>query len=82
MLIYNFTSTVEAPIKWGMFGKNIIKYVNKYPTQSALWYTIFTLKKSKFMYWLSIFFLHWIPAALVDFVAVSSGQKPRYDFVY
>ena len=77
MLIYNYTSTVEAPITWERFRANMVKYANKYPPQTALWCAELTLRKQKYLYALSTLILHSIPGFILDTVARLAGKEPR-----
>lgn len=77
MLIYNFTSTEEAPISVGRFAYSAASYINQYPSEVACWYAILRISKFKFICAIYALFLHWIPAYLVDFASRSIGQKPR-----
>ncbi|OXU24630.1 hypothetical protein TSAR_006070 [Trichomalopsis sarcophagae] len=82
MLIYNFTSTEEAPISWGVLCKNAVSYIDQYPSEVTCWYAVLLINKFKFIYTLYALFLHWIPAYLVDLVSRCVGQNPRLQKVY
>ena len=46
------------------------------PTVQAIYYYLFTLTASKPLYALYCFLLHWVPAYIVDAIAVLIGKKP------
>lgn len=48
------------------------------PTHKSLWYYGLTLNRYIFMHKIYIFFLHIIPALIVDIVTYLIGRKPMY----
>lgn len=53
------------------------KYGTHTPTNKAVWYYTLTLQKYFFTYYITRFFLHMIPALLVDMALVSIGKSPK-----
>ncbi|XP_058799232.1 putative fatty acyl-CoA reductase CG5065 [Phymastichus coffea] len=77
ILIYNFTSTNDAPIAWNQVKKYMVKYINEYPSMNTLWCAIFQLTKRHWLYNLYIFLLHLMPAYCIDVAIRAIGQKSR-----
>ncbi|XP_012270704.1 fatty acyl-CoA reductase wat isoform X2 [Orussus abietinus] len=77
MLIYNFVSSVEAPLTWGEYCETNLKHGVEYPFSTSIWYLSFRMNKSKIMHQISVIILHLLPAILVDAVCISTGNKPR-----
>lgn len=48
------------------------------PTHKSIWYYSLTLNRHLFIYKIYIFFLHIIPALIVDIVTYLIGRKPMY----
>ncbi|XP_041971168.1 fatty acyl-CoA reductase wat-like isoform X1 [Aricia agestis] len=74
--VYNFVSSVDKPLLWENFMK--ISEVNglPIPPANAIWYYSLILTNSKILYELLFFFLHWVPAYIVDGIAILLGKKP------
>lgn len=77
MIIYNYVSSVDAPITWGTYCKTNLVYGRMYPLSNALWYLSFASNKYKLVHWIYVLFLHLLPALLVDTVSMCIGQKPK-----
>lgn len=75
--IYNFVSSNQRPLKWREFMSLNERAEPQIPSQLMIWYYCFHLNKHKSIHLLSIFFLHWVPAFLVDMGARFLGRKPR-----
>ncbi|XP_023940543.1 fatty acyl-CoA reductase wat [Bicyclus anynana] len=80
--IYNFVSSVENRITWGDFMAQNMARIDKHPFSNAVWYFSLQLHKSALMNQICILFLHLLPAALVDGLAVCIGRKPQMLKVY
>ncbi|CAK1593023.1 unnamed protein product [Parnassius mnemosyne] len=74
--IYNFVSSEQQPLTWRNFMKYNEIYGLHVPTTQAVWCYILYLTPSKFLYNFICFFLHWIPAYIIDAIAVLIGRKP------
>lgn len=46
------------------------------PSVQAIYYYLFILTSSKTLYSLYCFLLHWVPAYVIDAIAVIVGKKP------
>ncbi|XP_034827517.1 fatty acyl-CoA reductase wat-like [Maniola hyperantus] len=80
--VYNFISSEQAPISWENFMKYNELHGFQVPTNMAIWFYLFMLTPSKFLYNIYCFFLHWIPAYVVDAVLVLIGKKPMLRKAY
>ncbi|XP_046975946.1 fatty acyl-CoA reductase wat-like [Vanessa cardui] len=80
--IFNYVSSVENRITWGEFTNLNLAMIDKHPFSNAVWYVSLTLNKSALMHQIYMFFLHLIPAALVDGLALCIGKKPKMLKVY
>ncbi|KAJ0182959.1 hypothetical protein K1T71_000935 [Dendrolimus kikuchii] len=80
--IFNYVSSVENRLSWGEFVSKNMAQIDTHPFSDAVWYISLRLVKSTFMNNMYIFFLHLIPAALVDCLAVCLGRKPKMLKVY
>uniref|UniRef100_A0A8D9FFJ1 Fatty acyl-CoA reductase n=2 Tax=Cacopsylla melanoneura TaxID=428564 RepID=A0A8D9FFJ1_9HEMI len=75
--VYNFVSSNQRALTWQQFMSLNERAEPQIPSQLMIWYYCFHLNKHKSVHLLSILFLHWIPALLVDLGARLIGQKPR-----
>ncbi|CAG4978432.1 unnamed protein product [Colias eurytheme] len=80
--IFNYVSSVENKITWGEFMRQNMARIDRHPLSNAVWYISLTLNKSALMNQIYIFFLHLIPAVLVDGLASCVGRKPQMLKVY
>ncbi|KAL4711343.1 hypothetical protein ACJJTC_019184 [Scirpophaga incertulas] len=74
--IYNFVSGAQNPIKWGQFIEMNRRYGIDKPTTKAVWYYGLNTTKCYYMFLFYNFFLHYLPALLIDFYCLLAG-KPR-----
>lgn len=78
MLIYNYVSTVDAPISWNEFlMEKCLSYSRIYPILQQKWYMTFHITNNKFIYNISKIFLHFIPALFLDFIFLFMGNAPK-----
>ncbi|XP_063836545.1 fatty acyl-CoA reductase wat-like [Ostrinia nubilalis] len=80
--IFNYVSSVENKITWGEFMTLNMEQVDKYPFSNAVWYISLRLTKSWLLNRFYMFFLHLIPAVLMDGLTVCVGKKPKMLKVY
>lgn len=66
----------ENPISWGKALDIGRKHFYANPFSVCLWYPGGSIKKYYFVHLLAVFFLHIIPAYIVDFLMVLTGNKP------
>ncbi|XP_034942280.1 fatty acyl-CoA reductase wat-like isoform X2 [Chelonus insularis] len=75
--IYNYVSTVEAPITWGDYMDHGLSAGREFPLKQSVWYLSMTGYQNKILSFLAHILLHLFPAVLVDIAAICSGHKPR-----
>ncbi|KAG4078765.1 hypothetical protein HA402_015355 [Bradysia odoriphaga] len=75
--VYNFCTSTDNQLTWGDFTIKTTKYGLMYPTLKSIWYLCYANNPNKLMHLLSIFFLHYIPAIIIDAFALMIGKKPR-----
>ncbi|CAB3257432.1 unnamed protein product [Arctia plantaginis] len=80
--IFNYVSSVENRITWGDFVLHNMSRLHHTPFSDAIWFISLWLTKSALMNKINIFFLHLIPAVLVDGLALCLGRKPKMLKVY
>lgn len=80
--IFNYVSSVENRITWGDFMHLTLGRIDDHPFSNAVWYTYLILTKSAFLNYIYRFFLHLLPAAMVDGLAICTGKKPKMLKVY
>lgn len=76
--VYNFCTSPTNQLTWGDFTIKTTKYGLMYPTLKSIWYLCYANNPNKFMHLLSILFLHYLPALLIDAFAICIGKKPRW----
>ncbi|KAJ8688432.1 hypothetical protein QAD02_024227 [Eretmocerus hayati] len=80
--VYNYVSTDDNPLTWDQLKVMSAKYGLDIPTSRAVWYYSFRNTKSKIVHLFYIYFLHLLPALLVDAVTLCVGKQPRMLKVY
>ncbi|XP_052749017.1 fatty acyl-CoA reductase wat-like isoform X2 [Galleria mellonella] len=73
--IYNFVSGAQNPCTWGTFVELNRKYGLDIPTIKAVWYYGLTATNNYYMFLFYNFFLHYIPALLIDAYNVLRGRQ-------
>uniref|UniRef100_A0A2A4JS90 Fatty acyl-CoA reductase n=1 Tax=Heliothis virescens TaxID=7102 RepID=A0A2A4JS90_HELVI len=80
--VYNYVSSEQKPLTWEKFMHYNEVYGFQVPTVQAIYYYLFTITSSRFLYTLYCFLLHWVPAYIIDGVAVIIGKKPMLRKAY
>lgn len=75
--VYNFVSSPQNPIRWREFTDIGGKRGKEIPPEKSIWYHFFITFKNPILYYLAAVLLHYLPALLVDSVAVLTGRKPQ-----
>nr|CAH7761030.1 unnamed protein product [Callosobruchus chinensis] len=75
--IYNYESSNDNPITWKNYMAKSYQYGINTPSAKAIWYYSFFLTKSRLRYLFTIFFLHTLPAFLIDGVLMCIGKSPK-----
>ncbi|XP_059061564.1 fatty acyl-CoA reductase wat-like [Achroia grisella] len=80
--VYNYVSSEQNPLTWEKFMKYNEIHGFEVPPFAAVYFYLFHLTPSRFVYTLYCIFLHWIPAYIVDAIAVLIGKKPMLRKAY
>ncbi|CAG9794397.1 unnamed protein product [Diatraea saccharalis] len=80
--VYNYVSSEQKPLTWEKFMDINVTYGLEVPSVQAMYYYLFALVRSRFMYMTYCLFLHWIPAYIVDGIAILIGKKPMLRKAY
>lgn len=78
MLIYNFGSSVEAPITWSEYLKRVVSLSKIYPASDSMWLPMIITFQRKLPYIIATWLLEFLPAFLIDVARMCVGLKPRY----
>ncbi|XP_044261521.1 putative fatty acyl-CoA reductase CG8306 [Tribolium madens] len=74
--VYHCTSSTRNPFSWILIEDRINNYLHEYPLKSAVWYPYLKFLPSVTWYKISAFFVHILPAILLDFVTRVAGGRP------
>ncbi|EFN79578.1 Fatty acyl-CoA reductase 1 [Harpegnathos saltator] len=74
--IYNYVSSTQNPVTWKTFMYLIEKHGLNIPPLNAIWYYMLLLIRYRFVYEICTIFLHTIPGAIFDILAVLTGRRP------
>ncbi|XP_060533363.1 putative fatty acyl-CoA reductase CG8306 [Cylas formicarius] len=74
--IYHCTSSTRNPFKWQTIEHILNDYLHRFPLKSAVWYPHLKLVPSVTLYKISAFFVHIIPAILLDTITRVTGGRP------
>ncbi|RVE43125.1 hypothetical protein evm_012204 [Chilo suppressalis] len=73
--IYNFVSGAQNPIRWGKFIELNRQFGIEVPTTKAVWYYGLNPTNNYYMFLFYNFFLHYLPALLVDTYCALTGRR-------
>ncbi|EFN84876.1 Fatty acyl-CoA reductase 1 [Harpegnathos saltator] len=79
--IYNYVST-DNPITYDQLKDLSAKYGLDIPSNRAIWYYSFRNNKHRIVHLFFVYFMHLLPALLVDTVTFCMGRQPRLLKVY
>ncbi|XP_063925301.1 putative fatty acyl-CoA reductase CG8306 [Zophobas morio] len=74
--VYHCTSSTRKPFSWMLIEDQINGYLHEYPLKSAVWYPYLKFVPTITYYKISAFFVHILPAILLDFVTKLGGGRP------
>ncbi|XP_022128112.2 fatty acyl-CoA reductase wat [Pieris rapae] len=80
--VYNFVSSEENPLTWDNFLHLNRRYGYEVPTIQAVWHYILLFTTSEYLFNFYCLLLHWIPAYIIDGIAVLIGKKPVLKVAY
>lgn len=75
--IYNFVTNKQNPLTWEKYCDLCVEHGVQAPLMKMAWYYTLKMSSSRFLVTLLTFLYHWIPAAIVDFILLICGKKPK-----
>ncbi|XP_068901547.1 putative fatty acyl-CoA reductase CG8306 [Tenebrio molitor] len=74
--VYHCTSSTRNPFSWILIEDRINGYLHEFPLKSAVWYPYLKFLPSITWYKISSFFVHILPAIILDSVTRLGGGRP------
>ncbi|XP_022194518.1 putative fatty acyl-CoA reductase CG8306 isoform X2 [Nilaparvata lugens] len=74
--VFHVTTSTYKPFKWANVENEVTQLLHKYPLKSAVWYPTLKLLPSLFLFRVSAFIFHMIPAYILDTVTRIGGGRP------
>ncbi|XP_046837370.1 fatty acyl-CoA reductase wat-like [Vespa crabro] len=74
--IYNYVSQ-DNPITYDRLKEMTLKYERLIPSKEIFWYCSFKMTKYRLIYLIYVYFLHLLPAFIIDAIALCVGKQPR-----
>jgi len=74
--IYHATSSTCNPFRWAFVEDKVNVYLHRYPLMGAVWYPHLKFLPSVARFKLSAFFVHFLPAIILDFITGLFGGRP------
>ncbi|VVC34012.1 Male sterility, NAD-binding,NAD(P)-binding domain,Fatty acyl-CoA reductase, C-terminal [Cinara cedri] len=75
--IYNYVSSVESPLTWGKYIKEMQVYYQNAPPFRSMWYRFNVFYTNIWIGMILRFLLHRIPAAFMDLLLLVRGKKTK-----
>ncbi|XP_029345596.1 fatty acyl-CoA reductase wat isoform X2 [Acyrthosiphon pisum] len=75
--IYNYVSSADSPLTWNEYIQGMTEHYIVSPPLRSMWYGFFIVYTNLWIGMVLKFFLHRIPAALVDFLLIIRGKSPK-----
>jgi fatty acyl-CoA reductase len=75
--IYNCVSSCQNPLSWKEFVELVKKHGTEVISSKAMWYCVFYPTKYEWIYRIYTIFLHYVPAVIIDMLAILSGRKAK-----
>lgn len=79
--VYHYVSK-DNPVTFEQLKSLSEKYGLQFPTEKAIWYYSFRNNKHRMVHLFYVYFLHLLPALLIDSVTVCLGKQPRMLKIY
>ncbi|XP_076391887.1 fatty acyl-CoA reductase wat-like [Megachile rotundata] len=79
--VYHYVSK-DNPVTYEQLKSLSEKYGLQFPTEKAIWYYSFRNNKHRMVHLFYVYFLHLLPALLIDSVTVCLGKQPRMLKIY
>ncbi|CAI6346012.1 unnamed protein product [Macrosiphum euphorbiae] len=81
-LIYNYASSNYKPCSWNQLGEKFFKNEKNVSSPNFFWMPFYYVTNSIFIYWVMTFYLHTVPAKVVDLFIRLIGKEPRLNEFY
>ncbi|XP_039291036.1 fatty acyl-CoA reductase wat [Nilaparvata lugens] len=80
--VYNYVSSTQRPITWKQFSELAVTHGEECPPTQSLWCFCLTLNKYFLIHYLYVLFLHFLPAIVMDGIAMVFGKKAGMMGIY
>ncbi|XP_012270707.1 fatty acyl-CoA reductase wat-like [Orussus abietinus] len=80
--IYNYVAAWNKSLTWGKYVQLAFETGKHVPSMRSVWCYSVTTTKSNFLFFILSFFLHTLPAFIIDLGLFIAGQKPRLMKIY
>lgn len=77
MLIYNYTSSDDAP-NWRKYFNKMVSLTEIYPSSNCVWLPMVYASRHKLLFRIAMWPMHFLPALLMDAASICRGLEPRY----
>ncbi|XP_031330448.1 fatty acyl-CoA reductase wat-like [Photinus pyralis] len=74
--VFNYVCSTQTTITWRVWMEYSKHYLKQVPSPLQLWHHFFILNSNYFMHVLCVILFHYIPAYVVDFLALCIGKQP------
>lgn len=74
--VYNCCTGTQNPLLWGELESWGFKHLVKNPLSDVLWYPAGSFKSNRVWNNINDFFVHYVPAYMMDVFANLTGRKP------
>ncbi|XP_046616963.1 putative fatty acyl-CoA reductase CG5065 [Neodiprion virginianus] len=74
--VYNLTSSTEFKVSWAEIIERGRRITEKVPLNGVVWYPGGSMKSSRLMHNICVFFFHMLPAYFIDTIIFLAGHKP------
>ncbi|CAG2059777.1 unnamed protein product [Timema podura] len=74
--VYNCCTGLQNPITWKQFVDYSFHHIRRHPLVDTMWYPDGATHSCSTINTVCTFFLHFLPAHIVDFFTVIAGKKP------
>lgn len=75
--IYNYVSSVESPLSWGTYIKEMHHCYREVPPLRSMWYIFYIFYTTLWVGKMLRFVLHRVPAAFMDVLLIFCGKSPK-----
>ncbi|XP_030747448.1 fatty acyl-CoA reductase wat-like isoform X2 [Sitophilus oryzae] len=73
--VYNYVSSPENPLTWNEVQSLTIKHSREVPSEKIVWHYMFKMRSNYVEHNIAVFFLHTLPAYIIDFVLMCLRRR-------